>query len=137
MKKMYLTAAFIAVVISSLNVYALLKNEKPVDGGNVTLTALAQNSEGGGNGEGSGVEDCDIKVYNRNYAEAMGTEIFTSVDLSAGVGITLPTGVRIPIGELQLQGKTQVMVRFPFCEKSDGNCCAKDYLKGEIQIIPQ
>ncbi|MFR5357343.1 MAG: hypothetical protein ACLTHQ_03380, partial [Odoribacter splanchnicus] len=94
------------------------------------LEQLAYGEGGNTGGEGGSVNDCDIFLYNRNYAEATErVKITFNIKLQgyiefAGKKYTLSPGVSVDRDVL-----------IPICEKSEGNCCKKSWLDSSIRYL--
>lgn len=113
-----------------LNVYRVLGDWNTPFLSMLKLEQLAYGEGGNTGGEGGSVNDCDIFLYNRNYAEATErVKITFNIKLQgyiefAGKKYTLSPGVSVDRDVL-----------IPICEKSEGNCCKKSWLDSSIRYL--
>ena len=71
MKKwIFITTCTVVVLLSTVNVYRVLGDWNTPFLSMLKLEQLAYGEGGNTGGEGGSVNDCDIFLYNRNYAEA-------------------------------------------------------------------
>ena len=124
MKKwIFITTCTVVVLLSTVNVYRVLGDWNTPFLSMLKLEQLAY-------GEGGSVNDCDIFLYNRNYAEATErVKITFNIKLQgyiefAGKKYTLSPGVSVDRDVL-----------IPICEKSEGNCCKKSWLDSSIRYL--
>ena len=118
MKKwIFITTCTVVVLLSTVNVYRVLGDWNTPFLSMLKLEQLAYGEGGNTGGEGGSVNDCDIFLYNRNYAEATErVKITFNIKLQgyiefAGKKYTLSPGVSVDRDVL-----------IPICEKSEGNC---------------
>ena len=123
MKKwIFITTCTVVVLLSTVNVYRVLGDWNTPFLSMLKLEQLAYGEGGNTGGEGGSVNDCDIFLYNRNYAEATErVKITFNIKLQGYIefaGVSVDRDVLIPI-----------------CEKSEGNCCKKSWLDSSIRYL--
>ena len=131
MKKwIFITTCTVVVLLSTVNVYRVLGDWNTPFLSMLKLEQLAYGEGGNTGGEGGSVNDCDIFLYNRNYAEATErVKITFNIKLQvyiefAGKKYTLSPGVSV-----------DRVVVIPICEKSEGHCCKMSWLDSSIRYL--
>ena len=131
MKKwIFITTCTVVVLLSTVNVYRVLGDWNTPFLSMLKLEQMAYGEGGNTGGEGGSVNDCDIFLYNRNYAEATErVKITFNIKLQgyiefAGKKYTLSPGVSVDRDVL-----------IPICEKSEGNCCKKSWSDSSIRYL--
>ena len=131
MKKwIFITTCTVVVLLSTVNVYRVLGDWNTPFLSMLKLEQLAYGEGGNTGGEGGSVNDCDIFLYNRNYAEATErVKITFNIKLQgyiefAGKKYTLSPGVSVDRDVLIL-----------ICEKSEVNCWKKSWLDSSIRYL--